>query len=630
MKKIIFLLFFIALIQIQAAAKTAQEDKGLEEEKRESLSSTEAVLAPEEAAITTPKESPEYAFLSQLYAKKSASISDAVSVLTILYGAYKEKEDFSARLSFLKEKNAIPQDLARQLNPDMPLRKGLAAYMFCRALAIKGGLWLRIFGLSQRYALKELVYEEIIASGGVSELMGGKDLVDMFIRAADYSLRYPANLKGAGHQAEKIIRRLNSPNTFDRLSLDYGVWMNARYINYHDDDNDSTHPDSTDNMYWLDTRLWFRAVLHPPLEAVYKNKHSLYVRLKNLYSDTHPKYTGGGCDNDGPHIDYAYLNLDLRPLFLRLGRGYFTVGQGIAYSDVNDGLEATYFLSGAKARAFFARTQPHQDNIDTSVPGYTKSSDRTFSGLEYSYTAIPYQVFYAYTLIQRDYSNPQPEDPAHNYTYNSEYSGMGARGMIKSVFSYWWEIVAETGKSFIYETQEKKDIRAWAGVFALSYNPRIYTHPALYFKYAYGSGDKDRLSVTDTEFGNRAGRDRNFLYFGYIPTGYALNAQLSNLYFFKTGLSLKPLEKYALFKNCQLSVDHYLYYKDKASAGIYDLQATEDNHNVGSEVDFTLSWPIFSDLSFSLQYGHFMPGKAYPDSTRDSENYLSVSSSITF
>jgi hypothetical protein len=155
-------------------------------------------------------------------------------------------------------------------------------------------------------------------------------------------------------------------------------------------------------------------------------------------------------------------------------------------------------------------------------------------------------------------------------------------------------------------------------------------HPALYFKYAYGSGDKDRVSVTDTLFGNLAGRDRNFLYFGYIPTGYALNAQLSNLYFFKTGLSLKPLEKYLLFKNCRLSVDYYLYYKDKAGAGIYDLQATVDNRNVGSEVDLTLSWPIFSDLSFNLQYGHFIPGEAYPNSTRDSEDYLSLSSTITF
>ena len=77
-------------------------------------------------------------------------------------------------------------------------------------------------------------------------------------------------------------------------------------------------------------------------------------------------------------------------------------------------------------------------------------------------------------------------------------------------------------------------------------------------------------------------------------------------------------------------MNYFRYYKDKASGGIYDLEATQYNRDVGEEVDVQLSWQIFSDLKFTVQYGYFWPGDAYPDSSNDNQEYFSASTTITF
>ena len=416
----------------------------------------------------------------------------------------------------------------------------------------------------------------------------------------------------------------------ERLGFDYGGWLNFRYVDYKEDDNDSSAIDEFDCTSLIDSRIWLKATLKPPLDASYENEHFFYLRVKDLYSESRPDETAGGGDHDGPHLDYAYLTLDAHPLWMTMGRQYFSIGRGIAYSNVNDGLDFLLSLPKWGVKTFIAHTLPHEENIDLSVPGYDKDSDRFYYGLEYSYLGIAEQNLYGYVVIQRDYSNEHPEDAGHDYTYNSEYFGLGAEGKIKSIISYWLEIIKERGKSFVYDTNEKKDVDAWASVLGVTYGPEVYSHPGITFEYAFGSGDPDRASVTDTQYGNTSGKDKNFLYLGYIPTGYALSPRLSNLYFYRLGLSLKPLENNPVFKRLTLGADYYRYYKHKSSGGIYDTEATEDNKDVGSELDLNLGWHILSDLTCYLQYGHFRPGKAYPDATNDSEDYFSASMIFTF
>ncbi|MFH0826543.1 MAG: alginate export family protein [Candidatus Omnitrophota bacterium] len=412
--------------------------------------------------------------------------------------------------------------------------------------------------------------------------------------------------------------------------LDYGAWLNYRYIKYRNDDNDASTEDLLKKRHWIDSRLWMKLALKPALEAPFENEHYLYLRVKDLMLDDRPKETAGGWDHDGPHLEYAYVNLDVRPLWIKLGRQYLSVGQGIAYSGVFDGAQILFLFPKWDLRAFAANTLPHEENIDISVPGYDKESDRYFYGLEYSYLGFSRSTFYGYAIIQRDESDERPQDPSHDFQYNSEYFGAGSRGKVGSVLTYDLELIKQTGKSIIYNTDEKKSVDAWAAGFKMTYQPAVYARPRLFFEYAFGSGDSDRVSVTDTQNGNVFGKDRNFLYFGYLFTGLALSPRLSNLHLYRTGVSLRPLEKCSFFKNMTLGVDYYRFYKDKTAGGIDDPQASEAKDDVGSEIDVTLGWRIFSDMGCSLEYGHFMPGKAYPDSSNDSQDYFSLSTTFTF
>ena len=190
MRKMAFLLLFSALLPSFLIAKTAEDDRRIEQEKRDDLHSTEAPLYKEEATSSPhPAPSIDLEYFQKLLTKKHASYSDACQVLVIVMGAQIQLKDFPSQFTFLKDRGVIPKDYLQNFHPDKPLKKGLAAYMFCRALRIKGGLWLRIFGASQRYCLKELVFENIMRDGNEQDTVSGEELIVILTRAAEYAAK---------------------------------------------------------------------------------------------------------------------------------------------------------------------------------------------------------------------------------------------------------------------------------------------------------------------------------------------------------------------------------------------------------------------------------------------------------
>lgn len=414
-----------------------------------------------------------------------------------------------------------------------------------------------------------------------------------------------------------------------RLVMDYGVWMNHLFSDFKDEDNNSAAKDATNLTYAMDQRLWIRATLRPPADGSDGNEHSVYLRIKNKDTWRDPADANGRFDWNGPHLDYAFLTLDLRPWALQVGRRFFQVGQGLASSNVNDGAEllvsgATWSLMG-----FVSRTLPHEDNLDLSVPG-GKESGRTFYAIEGKYLGIPHHGVYGYVLWQVDDDEEHPENQTQDFDYNSEYLGLGFEGKLFANLRYASELIFETGQSLTSTTNQRQDIAAWAMDVSFTYDVPLPTQPTLAAEYAFGSGDSDRTNVTDTIDGNTSGQDTNFLYFGYLPTGYALSPRLSNLRMLKGGISLKPLEKFSFLKELTCSLDVYRFYKEESKGGIFDTQASESNRDVGVEVDLTLSWQMLSDLSLTIEYGHFEPGDAYPASTNDETQYFSVGVTTTF
>ena len=417
---------------------------------------------------------------------------------------------------------------------------------------------------------------------------------------------------------------------WNRLFFEYGGWLNYRFSDFNDQDNDGSTTDTLNNTQLTDLRWWLTATLNPPQDAGHQREHYFYLRLKDLYVIRSGDAPGARYDIEGPKVDYAYGILNYTPLWLETGRRYFNVGQGLAYSNVHDGIQLNYKIPGWNFGAFASKSLPHEDNIDTSVPGFDKKGERYFYGAGLGYAGIKNHTLYSYALVQRDESNDYPESATSDFTYNSEYYGLGAKGIFADKWNYWVELIKQGGESQIFNSSKSADIDAWGASTQLHFKPHVPLNPTIRMEYAFGSGDKDRTNVTDTEGGNTSGTDRNFLYFGYIDTGFALSPRLSNLHMFKAGFSLNPFERFWDMRNFALNFNFYRFLKTQSQGGISDTEATELSSDIGTEIDFEIDWQIASDLNLTLEYGYFMIGDAYPESADENESFFSASLTHTF
>ncbi len=414
-----------------------------------------------------------------------------------------------------------------------------------------------------------------------------------------------------------------------KFYLDHGGWISTNFVFNSNDDNSQDKTDIPYHTEDVDLRSWVRGTFLGVLEDMPENDFYFYLRWKSDWLFKDPSDTSVAVyssDFDGLRLDMGYANFDFRPMFnLKAGRQYLKLGRGIAYNNVHDGIEVSGSYSKFEGKAFVSKTPVHEDNIDYSVPGYDRGSDRNFTGLEATLLTIAGHKPYAYLLFESDSSEEDPDDAAHEYDYDANYIGLGSKGQLIKDMRYWLEVIRETGHSYRYSNVDSREkIKAWALDTGLSYYWNVDSHPIFSLEYAYGSGDPDRVNVTNTINGNIEDDDTNFLYFGYYPSSFALAPRLSNIRVFGLGASFKPLELSGKKDagDFQLGTKLYLYRKNKSEGGISDVDATTKKSEIGYEIDVYSSWRIFSDLIWSLQYGHFHPGKAYPTTANDNENYL--------
>jgi len=185
MRRTIILALSLIFTASALSAGTPVQDRRIREEKREALRPTESAIFRIETAPKPPPEA-DTEYFKELLSRRVTCLSDACRVLTILLGAGEEHKDLESQISFLKEKGIFPKKIREGFDPDMPLRKGTAACMFVKALDIKGGVFLRLFGINERYAMKELIYEGIMYPGAADDIIVGKELILMLDGSADY------------------------------------------------------------------------------------------------------------------------------------------------------------------------------------------------------------------------------------------------------------------------------------------------------------------------------------------------------------------------------------------------------------------------------------------------------------
>ena len=186
MKRVLILVLLVLSMCPFSWAQSTQDKRRVEEGKRKDLFPSEFYL-PEAKKVSPPDvHSGQNVYFSELLTKKVAGLSDAYQTLVILMGADSRFRDIDSQFDFLKGEGIIPGNINKGSDHDAPLRKGVAAYMFAKTMDIKGGITLRVFGLNERYAFKELVYQEIMNPGNVNDVTSGPELILTLTQAADY------------------------------------------------------------------------------------------------------------------------------------------------------------------------------------------------------------------------------------------------------------------------------------------------------------------------------------------------------------------------------------------------------------------------------------------------------------
>lgn len=170
------------------------DERRVEEEKRESLRHTEATPeAQEKKEIPADKQAPqdmlENAYLMDLMQRRVTYGYDAAKAVVLINKVENEYLDLNAQIAYLKEKKILPRKYHKEFDPMKPLRKGLFAYMLCKTLNIKGGIALHTLGkvgFAERYSLKELAFEGIMADSNRRDLVRGDELATAMMQAKGY------------------------------------------------------------------------------------------------------------------------------------------------------------------------------------------------------------------------------------------------------------------------------------------------------------------------------------------------------------------------------------------------------------------------------------------------------------
>jgi len=413
-----------------------------------------------------------------------------------------------------------------------------------------------------------------------------------------------------------------------RMLYEYGGWLRTSYSWFD-------HVPDEMVLDHYDLRLWGSLNIDQTLFC--------YVRIRTGYVNYwEDRMRGRGSDVTGPNLDMGFVSLDLDQALKKyadeeipwdvraqFGRQFFDLGRGLVMRDVQDGGQFQVRTKNWKVKALGSRSIRSRDNVDRSVPGFTDSY-RVFAGTQWTYTGFDRHDPYVYYLDQFDRSDERPEDPAQEYWYDSRYVGLGSTGELSRHCRYYAELSLERGESYAQgATTQREDVKAHALDLGLDYFFPVHTSPRVGMEWAYGSGDNDRGSVTNTVPGNQPNTiDTNYLYFGFIESGYSLAPRLSNLQFIRVGGTFRPLEGSEHFDRLQVGCNFFEYRKDEAGAPISDFRADVAHEEVGSELDFLVYWRIFHDLAFSTRYGVFYPGKAYTD--RSSREFLIASLTYSF
>lgn len=418
-----------------------------------------------------------------------------------------------------------------------------------------------------------------------------------------------------------------------RALIDYGAYVDALFVAFPKYDEDRI-------LQQYEAVAFGRVNLDGAQEFFIRGRYD-----NRVFSDD--SRISGEPDEEN-QVDRLYYHFDLKRwlattngsqiggnVSATVGRQLVNWGNGLTLSQQIDGAVIDTSVGNANAEFLGGRSYYEQADIDPYRPDYIDNEDRMFFGTMVDYQ-FPKHRPYLYFLHQQD-ENGNPglvTGPiATRFHYDSYYIGAGSAGDITDHLLYAVELAYEGGNTLSrstggFGTQTEDSIQAFAADARLDY---LFADPRktrLTEEFIAATGDSDR-DISNSTFGGNAPntRDNGFQGFGLLNTGFAFAPDVSNVMILRSGITSFPWADTQMFSKLQLGFDWLLYSKFESSAPI-----DEPSHNgwwLGTELDFSATWQITSDVSLLVRYGLFFPGSGLT-SDSDPRNFVAVGVTYAF
>jgi len=419
--------------------------------------------------------------------------------------------------------------------------------------------------------------------------------------------------------ADSDLKFSQRGKSFSNSGIQYGVIFSPLFVSLNEGDSTLT-TGLTNTRIWGLTYLWTGSYFY------LRGKASTIgvIKAEGYYEGVKSDYL---IDLDLAFLSTSGLNNRFK---FELGRKYFSMGTGLILNGRGDGGELNLIVPffDIKLLGMYTGLLAKDNN-----PYYLNDSDisdgskRAFGGGEIILNILNHK-FYVMALGQFDLADENADNPTR---YFSQYYGGGFKGNMLTYLTYYAEFIYETGTSYVATTDEKATIGAYAANTGLSYFFQTRFNPVLIIQYAFGSGDPERDNYRSSIRSSSAGDDKGFIYFGTYNGGFALNPRLSNIHIFRGGFSLSPFSGFReLYLKRMSLISKYSYYmKADKESPINDGEASNPKSFIGQGIDLSLRWKIFSDLSFYINYGLFIPGDAF-SSDEKNRNFIMTGMNLNF
>ena len=123
-------------------------------------------------------------FWHDLAARDVVSNDEAFHALTMSIFPDETIESYEERVKLLKGKGMLPDWFNRPANE--VVTRGILAQIIFMQLDVKGGMTIQLFGVTPRYALRELVYMEIMPASSKQQGISGVEFIGIITKAEDY------------------------------------------------------------------------------------------------------------------------------------------------------------------------------------------------------------------------------------------------------------------------------------------------------------------------------------------------------------------------------------------------------------------------------------------------------------